>query len=288
MAPIDFEIANKDSKKVAKLLDVIGISYTSQKSDYQIADLNRSNWIVIPEEFTNGKYRALVNPARLSYCSAVEKVAEDLDLDLDLEDNSTDSIGRNFIGFINWGESLKINLTLGNKTPNFSEATDFLKLLYQGMRGKKVYNKLGKQLDGKFLENIFDDIVRAQYPERSEWLEDKFTLKNNEHKINNNYTLNKRRHLVPDYSEVLDSNTSVEILSGKNEKISLESWINNPTKQGLPDKKTKWGNFNYRAPAKNNNSVTIFDTYSGWACFDCWRNPFYRDRHLGMRSLKRE
>lgn len=249
----------------------------------QIADLDRSGWIVIPEEFTNGKYKALVNPARLScFSPAVEKVAGKLDLTL--KNTLKDTLGRPFIGRINWGDSLRINSALGNKTPNLNEEADFLKLLYQGMQGKiKVYNKSGKQLDEKSLENVFYDVVGAKSPYRGEWLDAFFKVQDNKIYINYNHVFNLEEGLVPKHSELLDKNT---LMKGNRYKISLEDWLENHTRQGLPNKEIKsGGDLSYSITGCWDLSAAVLCVGSGGCSLSGGSDPSSEDSYKGVRSL---
>jgi len=77
----------------------------------QVANLDNSNWIVIPHEFTNGRYSASINPARLAYSPAVARAGKKLELNLG--NTSRDSLGREFVGYIRWQEAMNLLDSLG-------------------------------------------------------------------------------------------------------------------------------------------------------------------------------
>ena len=251
----------------------------------QISDLDRSKWIVMPYEFTNGKYSLIFDPARLSNNSAVKKAGKELEINY--KNSSEDSLGRKFIGKNNWYNSLKLNLALGNKTMSSKEFKDSLKLLYQGIQGKiKVYNNSGKQIDSKFLGNVFDDLAKVQSPCRTEWLDVDFKIKNEELRINYNHILDSNGNLVPKNSEILDEKT---LMRNRSLGINLENYINsNYTKQGLPTKNVKNGSLYYQSPKSDKNSVAMFHADNSKASFFCVGNPFYAISYIGVRSCKAE
>ena len=253
-----------------------------ENSSKQVADLDRKNWIVMPYEFTNGEYSLEFDPARLSYNPAVEKVGKELDLIL--KNTSKDSLGREFIGKVNWSNFLKINLALGNKTPNTKEFVDAGRLLYRGMNGNiKVYNVAGKQLDQKFLEQIFSDIYKVKSPSRAEWLDADFKLKGEDLYLNYNHILDSERNLIPNNPEILDKKTLME---NRIPGISLEDWLENSTKQGLPHNKIKLGDLCYLQPKRDNNSVAWFFASSGRAFLGCDRYSSVGDSYLGVRAVR--
>ena len=250
----------------------------------QIAGLDRSNWIVIPYEFTNGKYALEVDPARLFYNPVIEKVAKDLDLNL--KNTLKDSLGREFIGDINWNEALRINQALGNKTLNPKEGLDFLKLLYLGSERKiKVYNVSGKQIDSKLCEKYFSDIVKIKSPQRAEWLDADFKTNGKDLEIHSNHIFDSNGKIINYDSELLDKDT---LMKDKTPGISLEDWINNPTRQGLPTKKTKSGDFNYWYPRSDDNSVARFYDSGDWVVLNCFGDPSFGDSNLGVRGAVRK
>lgn len=242
------------------------------KEDFQIADLNRSDWIVVPKkkenEFIKDSYAFDINPARLSCNSAVEKVGKELGINY--KNTSNDSLGREFVGNNNWSQFLMLNQFLGVQTPSLEQKVDYLHLLYLGSQGKiKVYNASGKQIDSEICEKYLMDIIGVRSPWRAEWIDADFKVKNKRLCIN---------------SEPLDKNTLME-----DRQISLEDYINNNhTSQGLPSKKVKSGDLYYLYPRSDNNSVAGFYAGSGKAGLDCCRGPSNWDSSLGVRAVRHE
>ena len=67
--------------------------------------------------------------------------------------------------------------------------------------------------------------------------------------------------------------------------ISLDSWLKNPTKQGLPRSNVAEGDLSYWHP--RDQSVAWFDANSGGADLNCGgRNPSYWVSDLGVRAAK--
>lgn len=253
-----------------------------EKSVSQIADLDRSNWIRIQKEFTNGEYSLDVDPARLSYNPAVEKVGKELGINY--KNTSKDSLDREFVGNNNWFDSLKLNLALGNKTLSTKQFNDYLELLYLGSQGKiKVYNAKGKQIDSKLCEKYLMDIVKAESSWRAEWLDADFKTKGDKLYLNYNHHLNENGILVPQNSEVLNKNT---LMKDKTPGISLENWLKNPTTQGFPRKDIKSGDLSYWPPGSDNNSVAWFDASSGGAGLVCHWDPSGGGPFLGVRATE--
>ncbi len=276
MAPI-YEFSGEESKAI-EVFKIGKRRYDLEKN--QIADLDRSNWIVMPHEFTDGKYSLEMSPTRISNCPAVEKVGKELGINY--KNTSKDSLGREFIGNNNWHEALKMDLALGVKAPSLEETTDYLRLLYLGSQGKiKVYDVSGKQIESKQCEKYLVDVVKAKNPWRAEWLDADFKTKGKELHIN--YHVFDKNGKIIQKSEVLDKNT---LMKDKTPGISLENWIENPTKQGLPSNKTKLGNLYYWYPRDDNNSVARFSANTGRADLYCGRYPSFRVSGLGVRAAK--
>jgi hypothetical protein len=129
--------------------------------------------------------------------------------------------------------------------------------------------------------DIYEDITAVRSPRRAEWLDADFKVKKRNLHINYNHVLDSNGNLIPQSSEPLDRNTLME-----DRKISLESWLSNPTEQGFPTKKVASGNFYYLYPRSDNNSVARFvagDDRSGLGC--SW-GPSGWDADLGVRACR--
>ncbi|MBT3404611.1 hypothetical protein HN832_03265 [archaeon] len=66
--------------------------------------------------------------------------------------------------------------------------------------------------------------------------------------------------------------------------ISLDSWLNNPTKQGLPRADVPEGDLYFWAP--EDGRVAGFDVFQNYPNFLCNGNPDFQDPHLGVRAVK--
>jgi len=121
--------------------------------------------------------------------------------------------------------------------------------------------------------------------ELAEWLDADFKVKDKKLYINYNHVLDSNGNLIYKNSEVLDKATLME---DKTPGISLEDYLtNNNTKQGLPSKNVKSGDFYYWFPGDDNNSVARFDADSGGAGLDGDRDPSsVRDSSLGVFAVK--
>ena len=150
------------------------------------------------------------------------------------------------------------------------------------MQGKDVYDVSGRKIDEKTLRNYFEDIFKAKAPWRAENIDEDFKVTKDRLYANSNHRL-ENGILAPQSPRILDKNT---LMKDKTPGISLESWLEAPTRQGFPSKKTESGNLYYWAPMKNNNSVARFYAYSVRAILDCVRYPSYRYSYLGVRAAK--
>lgn len=251
-----------------------------------IAEIDKKNWIVIPEEFTNGKYRAEMSPGRLAFNSAVEKAGKELVINY--QNSSRDSLGREFVGNNNWFDSLKLNLALGVGTPDLREFIDYGNLLYQGMNGKiKVYDVSGNQLNPEFLKNLFDDyFFTIRNSQRANWFDADFKEENGGLYLNSKHILDSKGNLIPDSHKILDKDT---LMKDRTLGISLDNYIlKNHTSQGLPSKKVKYGDFYYFFPGSyDNNSVASFNAISDRAILYCYGDPLGRNSDLGVFSIAR-
>jgi Zn-dependent metalloprotease len=127
---------------------------------------------------------------------------------------------------------------------------------------------------------LYNEITQIKSPWRAEYLDAYFKVEGKNlvmkyHVFENGKIVQK--------SEILDKDT---LMRDKTPGISLDSWLENSTKQGLPLKKTESGSLYYRAPEKDNNSVACFDAFGGGASLGCSWDPACRDSSLGVRAAK--
>jgi len=132
------------------------------------------------------------------------------------------------------------------------------------------FTRLLKYL-GENDSDFYRDITEVKSPWRAEWIDAFF-----EKRQNGLYVLtgNKTK------AEKLDEDTLMD-----DKRISLESWIENPTKQGLPRKDTKKGDLYFWHP--RNGAVAGFSASGGRVDFVClnW-SPSYGVSDLGVRAVK--
>lgn len=125
-------------------------------------------------------------------------------------------------------EKIKHNLhSNGKKLLNLYEFAEFL--------------KKAKQSDF----NLYNKITQISFPGGSELFDTRFKLRNGKMWVYY-HKFTKDGIIIPDF-EILDSDTLME---SKYPGISLEDWVENHTKQGLPKKSIREGNMHYWKPKK--------------------------------------
>ena len=134
-------------------------------------------------------------------------------------------------------------------------------------------------------QDVYNEIMQVRSPWRAEWLDADFKMKDGKLYINSNHIYNENGDLNPQSSRILQKNT---LMKDKTPGISLDSWLENPTKQGLPRKDIKEGDLYYWNPRSNNNSVAGFDAGSDGAYLFCSWNPSDWDSDLGVRAVRHE
>lgn len=211
----------------------------------KIAELNTSDWIVMPEEFSGLGYSLEISPGRISHSSAVEKVAKELDINC--KNTSRDYLEREFVGNNSFYQFQKLEFGLGVKMPTIPEERKFIKLLDEGSKGNiDVWSVSGKKLKPDYLGSIKEDIVRVASPGRAEWLDADFKVEGEDLVVN--YHVFEDGKIVLK-SEILDKNT---LMKDKLPGISLEKWLEESTEQGLPKNNVESGDLYYWCPEKDN------------------------------------
>jgi len=264
--------------------EVIRKAVSNLNNASQISDINDQDWIVVPQSFSRLNYQFSFSPARLSYCPGVEEVSEGLGLQL--ENTSKDSLDREFIGNIKWFNALRTARALGSQVIGLSEIRTASELLYRGMKSEiPVYDNSGKQINTKFLEQIFNDIYKVQAPWRAEWIDADFK------KIGNSDNLELRYNHLFDASGEISGYDSKPIGSDaltENKQISLADYLlSSYTPQGFPKLGTPKGNYHYFAPLLDNKSVAGLGADSDRADLGCFRYPDDGGSNLGVRLTRR-
>jgi len=178
-----------------------------------------------------------------------------------------------------WYNCHKQLLANGERMPTIPEFVEFLKYLRANPTGVK-------DAPQSEVESILDDILTVKAPYSGEWLDADFKVKgklmSKKLYINYNHEL-KGGNLEPKNSELLEESLMKDMTPG----IDLDSWLNNPTKQGLPQKKISKGNLYYWYPRDDDNSVAGFVANSDGASLYCDGTPGGRGAGLGVRAIRR-
>ena len=155
------------------------------------------------------------------------------------------------------------------------EFVDFLNLLKSGNAQDGLQNKIKKE----DLQVIYKDIVEVRDPYRAEWLDaayrnvqDKWFMDYNHRTVNGT--------LTPQNQESLEACLREDKTPG----ISLENWLSNPTKQGLPKANVGKGSLYYWHP--KDKRVSWFGANSDGAGLICGEDPAVSDDRLGVRAAR--
>lgn len=130
-------------------------------------------------------------------------------------------------------------------------------------------------------KDIYNEITEVRNPWRAEWLDADFKTQGKELIVN--YHVFDENGKIVKKSEVLDKNT---FMKNKTPGISLENWLEDSTKSGLPKNLVKSGDLYYWYPRSDNNSVARFGANSGGADLNCCRIPSGGGSDLGVRAAK--
>lgn len=95
---------------------------------------------------------------------------------------------------------------------------------------KPVYNGLGKEIEKPVVRGIFYEMVGVGNPDRVEWFDDIYSLKDGK--------LQVTRHIIQN-GELKEITEPLEDCLMEKKKISLKSWLESANSQGLPTEKTK-------------------------------------------------
>ena len=214
-----------------------------------------------------GKQRLSANPL-------VEATARKIGLE-NIENTALMAGGHahDYIGNMTWNQALSLNLSLGGQTLNLRQFADFLILLKSG----KARDGKGKEIHGKELLGIYDEITSVRGHFRSERLDARFEKKDGFLKINYNHSLNGG-NLKPGREE----NLKDFLRKDKSPGINIDDWISSATYQGLPSLQTKEGNLFYWHP--RDGMVAWFLAVSVRAYLDCYGGPASSDPVLGVRE----
>jgi len=127
--------------------------------------------------------------------------------------------------------------------------------------------------------SIYDEITEFGNPWRTEHLDAKFYAKGDKLWIAYNHIVDSDGDLIVQDHEKLEG----YLMQDKTPGIRLEHWLNNPTKQGLPQENSEQGDLWYWNPVKN--KVAGFVTGPEVAYLSCDANPGFSDSKLGVRAV---
>ena len=148
------------------------------------------------------------------------------------------------------------------------------------MLNMNEFKEFLKEAKEKDLE-LYNSITQVRSPWRAEWIDADFKYENGNMFVV--YHVFDERGNIFEKREKLDRNT---LLDDRTPGISLENWINNSTKQGLPKKSINKGDLYYWSPDKDNNSVARFGANGGRADLSCYWIPSDANSVLGVRAAK--
>jgi len=152
----------------------------------------------------------------------------------------------------NWYDTHKKLDEQNLKMPTIPQFIEFLKYLRADLTGEN--------------KQIYDEITEVRSPWRREWLDAKFFRKDGRLGVTYNHIVDSNGNVVPQENEKLEGH-----LMQDTPVISLEHWLNNATKQGLPPEDCKPGNLGYWQPW--GNRVAKFYVGSIRAALDCYADP---------------
>jgi len=150
----------------------------------------------------------------------------------------------------------------GLKMPTIPQFREFLKYLRADPTSEntRVYNK----------------ITEARDPVRSEHLDAKFYAKGDGLWVAYNHIVDSKGNIVAQDHKKLEGH----LMQNKAPRISLEHWLGNSTKQGLPPDDARQGDLGYWHPTRN--SVARFVANSVRADLDCRGSSGYSKPWLGV------
>jgi len=161
----------------------------------------------------------------------------------------------------NWYDTHKKLDEQNLKMPTIPQFIEFLRYLRADLTGEN--------------KQIYDKITEVRNPWRREWLDAKFSRKDGGLGVTYNHIVDSKGNVVPQENEKLEGH-----LMQDKEGISLGYWLNNPTKQGLPQKNSGLGDLWYVHPKAGN--VTSFFSDPDGPGLDCYADPSYSAPEQGV------
>ncbi len=113
------------------------------------------------------------------------------------------------------------------KMPTIPQFVEFLKYLRADRTAENI--------------RVYEEITEVRSPLRMEWFDAKFYAKGDELWVAYNHIVDSNGSVVAQENEKLEGH----LMEDKDPGISLEYWLNNPTKQGLPPASARQGDLGY-------------------------------------------
>ena len=264
--------------------DGIVTSQNTSIVDYDLSKANPKHFAVLPGR-TYGAYsypETAVCLYRLGKNSQVEEVGKALNLPF--ENTAKELTNDNqYIGNINWEQSMKLVLGLNGTPLTTRQGLDFLALLVSN----KAKDLEGNLLGDKECERVLREIIGKENPWRAEYLDASFKYLDakgkpadasktgtvyidHSHKLQNGVLVPTREVILPHLEE--------------SKWLDLSSLLSDSNYQGIPNHSVKDGkDIYFYNPLKDNNSVAGFGAGSNWANLNCNWDPAYANSSLGVR-----
>jgi len=154
----------------------------------------------------------------------------------------------------------------GLKMPTLPQFIEFLKYLRADPTAENT--------------RVYDEITEVGSPRRIDWLDANFYAKGDESWVAYNHIVDSNGKLVAQENEKLEGHLMQDEAQG----ISLEYWLNNPTKQGLPQENPEQGDLVYMHP--RDRGVAWFYADPDGAGLDCDVDPDYSAPGHGVRAVR--
>lgn len=162
---------------------------------------------------------------------------------------------------------------------NFKDSLDELHSRNKKMLNLYEFKEFLKFAKEKDVE-LYDDITKARSPWRSEWIDSRFQKRDQDWFVT--YHIFDENGNIQEKTEKLDENTLME---NKTPGISIDSWLNDSTMQGLPKKSTHKGELFYYAP--RTDFVTKFESDYDGAFLSAMWNADDRFFDFGSRLVEK-
>jgi len=173
-----------------------------------------------------------------------------------------------------WGECQTLLHSEQEFMLTIRQFVDFINLLRSG----NVKYADGSKIAKRKIKKILNEIIKVREPSRAEWLDAKFSSK--EDKLFIAY------HKIKDDGELEEFSEELKdcLMSDKTPGIDLDYWLSNSTSWGIPKTNIPNGSLYYWHPI--DTAVVRFCVDSGRVYLDCYRYPQYSISWLWVRRAK--